>query len=136
MAQHRPPEGYINQISLCPSCGWYGKTQLRMFQCTHPMAKLTRSIAFDRTMKYYYQHNLPAVVYIPLVHMCKAVCNGKPPNTTKSIVPIVSQAMKQQMQLPFELLLREYLTKGWYNTLRLNSSNDTNQWTKHLHLGA
>ena len=107
-----------------------------MFQCTHPAAKLMRSTAFDQMNKYCHQHSLPAEVYIPFVNMCKAVCNDKPPNTTRNITPIVSQAMKQQMQLPPEFLLRGYLVKEWYDTLFKSSNDDADKWMTRLHLGA
>ena len=89
-------KGHFGAVSECPCCGWHKETQLHMFHCMSPEMKWRRKSTFQLLKRYYRQHKIPTVVYIPFLEICKATCELEELKWHNSLSPSVRNAVKGQ----------------------------------------
>jgi len=78
MAEHWEAEEIIRQGRGASLCGWHEETQLRIFQCKDKAMVNAQKNAFKLMGKFFHQHGLPAMVYVPFIKLWQVACNDKP----------------------------------------------------------
>jgi hypothetical protein len=127
-------KGLFGKEKSCPCCGWHEETQMHMLQCTSPAMQQNRKSAFKSLEKYYHQHKIPALVYIPFIRICHAACEIWEPNLGP-LPPEIHKAVTAQQELGGEFTLRGYLTADWITALQSQGINKVESKLNHMYLG-
>ena len=128
-------KGLFGQIKECPCCGAEEETTTHMFQCRETTMKEVQATAFKTLKKYYHQHNIPTIAYVPLIKLLWLSSNKKTVDMKESVLPTVWTAVKSQTSLGIDFTLWGYLSEQWYNTLMTINSDKAEQHLRHLNLG-
>ena len=113
LAQYRQTKGPFGQTRECPCYGAAEETTTHMFQCREPMMKETRDASFKTLKKYYQQHDIPAITYVPLVKLLWLSSNKNKMSMKESVSP--SHGMQLKAKHHWELILHSkdtYLKNG------------------------
>ena len=70
--------GLFGKDTECQACGHQEENQLHIFQCKNKEMEQTRKTAFKLLGKYYHEHNVPGMVYVPFIKLCRSVCEEQP----------------------------------------------------------
>ena len=95
----------------------------------------TRATSFKTLEKYYHQHNIPAITYVPLVKLLWLSSNKNTMTMKESVSPAVRTAIESQISLGIDFTLPGYLSKEWYNALMTINGGKAEQHLRHLHIG-
>jgi hypothetical protein len=128
-------KGLFGKDTECPACGCQEETQLHIFQCKNKDMKQTRETAFKLLAKYYHEHNIPGMVYVPFIKLCRSVCEDQSFTAPGPHHRTVEAAIKSQQTLGGEFLLRGYLTKEWLQAIMHFDRNKPEQRLTHLYKG-
>ena len=125
-------KGHFEEAPECPCCGWHKEIHLHMFQCMSPEMKWTRKESLKLPERYYQQHKIPAVVYIPFLKMCKSMCDLEELKWHGPLSPTIRKAGKNQQSLGNEFLLHGYLTIHWLAAIQENHPDKSKLLLSHL----
>ena len=128
-------KGLFDEPSECVSCGWHEETILHMYQCNHKEARNTRKQAFQQLERYYHQHKIPPLIYVPIVKLLRSACRPGGLIFDMPTVPELATAIKSQRVLGDDFILRGYLVKDWIPALLLYTKDKPDQKLKHIFHG-
>ena len=128
-------KGLFRQTREYPCCGAAEETTAHMFQCREPTMKETRDTSFKTLKKYYHQHDIPAIAYVPLAKLLWLSSKKNTMAIKESVSPIVRTAVESQTSLGIDFTLLGYLSEEWYSALMTINSDKAQQHLRHLHLG-
>jgi len=120
-------KGLFDQTKECLYYGVEEETTTHMFQCRKPTMKEVRATAFKTLEKYYYQHNIPAIEYVPLIKLLWLSSNKNKIQMSESVSLTVQTAVESQTSLGTDFTLRGYLSEEWYNALMIIKSDKAEQ---------
>lgn len=101
-------KGLFDEIPECPGCGCHDeKTQLHIFQCNNSNTKKNRAVAFKLTEKYCHKYQIPGMVYVPFIRMCKSACPMSALTWKDLSHALVQKAIDNQSTLDVASILSE-----------------------------
>ena len=84
----------------------------------YPGYELVKYYKFQLLEKYYHQHKISALEFIPFLKMCKAMCKVEELKWHGPLSPATRRAVKSQQTLGEEFFLRGYLTVDWLAAIK------------------
>ena len=106
-----------------------------MFQCGEAEMKTTRTNAFKLREKYYHQHGILGMVYVPFIELCQSTCNNKPMQVKRPVHITVEDAIHAQRNLGHDFFLQGYLAREWLDAIQHFQHDKPEEKFIHLCLG-
>ena len=97
--------------------------------------KRTRKESFEYPEKYYHQHKIPAVAYIPFLKIYKSTCDLEELKCYSPLSPTIRRAVENQQSIGNEFFIRGYLTIDLLASIQENHPDKPELLLSHLYIG-
>jgi len=114
----------ITGVNQCPGCSCNDETMTHLFRCPNKEMKKVRKKAIEKMMKMGKTHRIPLHIMEAVCHVAKTEARGGKDWIKESHTPEVEDAIKQQLRIGTNLMLRGFLAKGWYEAIKRAGSHN------------
>ena len=114
----------VTGIKQCPGCSHKDETMTHLFRCPHKLIEKARQESMKKIRKWGETQHIPQHIMEAICHVITTEVSGGSEWIQSTYTPEVVRAIKQQLKIGTNLLLRGFVAKGWQEAIQLTGSSN------------